>query len=155
NAMAADGKAIVKRLDVLKDEAAQFRNRWDIMAPYFALSRYGITSKVSPGQKLNPYVWDSTSQMAAELMAQFVWSHIASPAQKWGFMRMRDESKRDNDPINEWLEESGDRMLAEFARSKFYSEGVEACIDWTGFGTGDLTCEEAPMPAHKFVPGFR
>lgn len=153
--MAADGKAILKRYTTLKDNAQNFRTRWDIMAPYMALSRAGITTKLAPGQKLNPYVWDSTTQFAAELMAQFVWSHIANPAQKWAYMRMRNPAKRGNDAINEWLEESRDRMLAAFSASKFYAEGTEACIDWTAFGTGSMTLEEAPQESHKTVSGFR
>lgn len=153
--MAADGKTIVKRYHDLKDEAGTFRVRWELMAPYLALSRVGIVTKYAPGQKLNPYVFDSTSLMAAELLAQFIWGHIANPAQLWGSMRMRNPTLRDDDAINEWLEDSRDRMLAAFARSMFYAEGVETCIDWSGFGTGFLTIEEVPQAVQRTAKGFR
>ena len=153
--MAAKGEDVIKRYHSLKDLASNFRTRWDVMAPYLSLSRCGITTKLSPGQKLNPYVWDSTSNMALELMAQFIWGHIANPAQKWGFMQMRNPAKRESDAINEWLEECRDRMLAAFAASKFYAEGTETCVDWAGFGTGDMTIEEAPQAPQKTIHGFR
>src|SRR5687767_6527597 len=123
--MAADGVSILKRYQGMVDRQANNRARWEVMAPFLALSRAGIQTKYEPGSKLNPNVWDSTSQMAAELMAQFVWGHIANPSQKWGSMRMKNPAMREHDEINEWLEESRDRMLGQFAASMFYAEGAE------------------------------
>lgn len=153
--MAADGKSLITRYETLKNEAGLFRTRWEFMAPYLAHSRVGIVIKYAPGSKLNPNVYDSTSEMAAELMAQFIAGQILNPAQVWGSMRMRDPSQRESDAINEWLEESTHRMLAQFADSMFYAEAPETLIDWGGFGTGYLTCEELPQAVNRHKTGFR
>jgi len=153
--MPANGKALIDRYDKLVQAASTHRTRWEAMAPYLSLSRVGITTKFEPGQKLNPYVWDSTSLMASELMAQFVASNTISPAQQWFSLRMRNLNLRGNDAINEWLEESRDRMLAQFSRSMFYGEGVESLIDWGGFGTGFLLVEELPPSINRRTEGFR
>jgi hypothetical protein len=37
----------------------------------------------------------------------------------------------------------------------FYAEGPESMIDYGGFGTGFLLCEEAPQPVNRTQRGFR
>lgn len=153
--MPADGPAIVKRFKQLTDNAAQFRTRWEKMAPFIAPSRVGITSQRSPGQKQTTGVYDSTMMSAAELMAMFVAGHLINPANRWGGMRMQNPAFREDDEIQEWLEESTDRMMASLAASAFYGESQETTVDWGGFGTGCLVADEAPQPVNRTIRGFR
>lgn len=142
--MAADPKQLLTRYDQLRNNALTHFSICDEMAPFIAPSRVGITSQRSPGQRQNREVFDSTSLMAAELLAMFIASYTMNPAQQWGSNRMRNPAFRNDDAINEWLEESRDRELADFSNSLFYAEGPEAMIDWSGFGTGCLLADEIP-----------
>lgn len=153
--MPQHGPDIIKRYDRLVNEAQNHRQRAEEMAPYIAPSRVGITSSRSPGQKLNPNTFDSTGLMAAELMAMFVSGSIMNPGQQWGSHSMRDPRLRQDDAVQEWLEECRDRMLREFAASMFYAEASESLIDWGGFGTGFCLLEEQPVASHVSRPGFR
>jgi head-to-tail connecting protein len=150
-----DGKAEKKRYQALLGDAHNHRAQWDIMAPFIAPSRVGVLTQYADGEKQTRGVTDSTSMMAAELMSFFVAGHTINPSQKWGGMTMPHPNGRDNDAIQEWLDESGDRMLRAFANSLFYAEGPESLIDWGGFGTGFLLGEEAPAASNKTQRGFR
>ena len=153
--MAADPKALCTRAERLMSEATTHFKHCDELAPLIAPSRMGILSKRTPGDKQSREVYDSTSMMAAELLAQFVGGYTFNPAQLWGTMRMRHPRPGAEDAINEWLEECRDRQLAQYGASMFYAEGVESLIDWCGFGTGYLTREERPQPVNRTLHGFR
>jgi hypothetical protein len=153
--MPADPTQICARLDRLKAAASTHFKVCDEMAKYIAPSRVGITSTRAVGDKQTRDVFDSTSTMAAELMAQFVASYTINPSQQWGTMKKKHPRQRSQDAINEWLEECRDRMFQQWSNSMFYAEGVEAKIDWCGFGTGFLFREERPQPVNQTLTGFR
>lgn len=153
--MPADGAAIIAHYNRLRDDAHAHFSLCEKMAPYVAPSRVGVLTAFSPGESQTREVYDSTSMMAAELMAQFIAGHVINPSQQWGSMTMRHPAVRGSDDTQEWLEESRDRQLRAFAASSFYSEGPEALIDWGGFGTGLVLAEEAPFERHKRREGFR
>lgn len=152
--MAADGPARVKLYLSRKDRRANFDRRWEQMAPFLAPSRVGITSQRTPGVKQTQGVTDSTTLMAAELMAMFVAGHIINPSQQWGGMRLG-SGNRPSDAVQEWLEDCRDRMLAAFSDSMFYGEAPESLIDHGGFGTGCLGLEEMPELSYERKAGFR
>lgn len=153
--MAADAKALLQRFKDLKGAAWNHQDRWERQAPFIAPSRMGIITKYMDGQKLSRGVYDSTTMMAAELMAMFIAGHIINPSQQWGSMTMAHPPESGSDAIQEWLEECRDRQLAAFAASLFYAEGPESLIDYGGFGTGFLMCEEAPESTNLRQRGFR
>ncbi len=154
--MPIDGKAAVKRYDDLRNAAGNHFQLCEQMAKFIAPSRVGIVNKYSPGQQQNRGVFDSTSLMSAELMAQFIASYTMNPAQQWGSMRMRNPAFRDDDEVNEWLDETRDRMLGMFSGSMFYAEAPESMVDWVGFGTNFLLAEELPFgTARAPKNGFR
>ena len=153
--MPANGPDIVKRNECLKNERFNYDDRWEAMAPFIAPSRKGIITRFTPGEKQTQGVYDSTSMMAAELMAHFMAGHIINPAQQWATMKMRQPQFNEVDEVREWLEETRDRMLRRFASSSFYAEGPESLIDYGGFGTGALLTEEMPQPSNGVIQGFR
>lgn len=153
--MPADGVALCKRYERLKNDAATHFKHCEELAPFIAPSRVGVTAPRQPGERQNSTVYDSTTMLAAELCAQFVAGHTINPAQLWGTMRMRHPRQRAQDSINEWLEECRDRQLGEYSNSLFYAEGVESMVDWVGFGTGYLLREERPQAVHRTKNGFR
>lgn len=153
--MPADGKTLIARYDRLKQDAATHFKHCDELAPFIAPSRVGVTAPRQPGERQNSTVFDSTTMLAAELMAQFVAGYTINPSQRWGSMTMEVPPPHGSDAISEWLEECRDRMLGHLANSMFYAEAVESMIDWGGFGTGYLVREERPQPQNATVKGFR
>lgn len=153
--MPADGVLIVKRYQKKKAERSNFDSRWERMAPYLAPSRVGITGARSPGTKQTTGVYDSTTMLAAEMMAHFIAGHIINPGQRWQRYEMEDPDANKVDEVREWTEECSDRYLKRVGASMFYAEAPEALIDYAGFGTGFLLCEEAPQPVNRVIKGFR
>lgn len=150
--MAANGREIIQRYDKLNDEAGNHRDEWERMAPYIAPSRKGMYGR-TPGEKQTGGVYDSTSMMAAELMAMFIVGHINNPSQLWQNWEMEDPNA--GDQTREWLEECRDLTLKRLSKSLFYAESTETFVDYGGFGTGFLMCEEAPQPVNQTIRGFR
>src|SRR3990167_1929943 len=153
--MPADGKEIVTRYERMKQERSNFDARWEEMAPFIAPSRTGITSRTSPGEKQSRNVYDSTTMLAAEMMAMFIAGHIINPSQQWFGLRMKDRRVGAEDSVMEWLEECRDTMLSDLSSSMFYAEGPESLIDYGGFGNGFLLIEEVPQPGNLTKRGFR
>jgi Bacteriophage head to tail connecting protein len=154
--LAADGKAVMKRYEALRNSYATHFKLCDDMAPYFAPSRVGIGSQRTPGQSQVRSVTDSSGMAAAELMAQFIASNSINPSQQWGSMKLKpDDSTEVDDEAQEWFEDSRDRMLDDFAESMFYAEAPECLLDWGAFGTGCLITDEAPQPIHRSRAGWR
>lgn len=154
--MPANGKVICARYDRLKDAAQNHFQFCEQMAPYISPSRVGILSQRAPGTRQNRQVFDSTSLMCNELMAQFISSYAMNPAQQWASHRMRNPVFRDDDKVNEWIEECRDRQLGILSDSTFYAEGPESMVDWSGFGTNYLLAEELPAGTVKAPKrGFR
>lgn len=152
--MPADGAALVKRYNTLKNERHNFDDRWETMAPYLAPSRQGIITQYSPGEKQTRNVYDSTMMMAAEVMAMFMAGNVINPAQQWLSWRPHDPLAN-TDNSREFCEECRDRFLKRLSASPFYAEGPESLIDYGGFGTGFLLIEEAPQPSNRTLNGFR
>lgn len=150
-----DPKDLCKRLEVMKNDAANHREHWERMAPYVCPSRRGIIAQWTPGTPQTRQVYDSTTLMAAELMSQFMASNTIDPSQQWMSWEPDDPEIAKDDEAREWCEESRDRYLTALANSQFYSEGVEALMDYGGFGTGFLLNEEAPQPSNITKNGFR
>lgn len=152
--MPADGTKRIKLYESRVQARGPNDQRWERMAPYIAPSRVGISGASALG---NRDVYDSTTLMAGELMAQFIAGQIINPGQTWFQYTPYQplDSKKDNDAIIEWCEECRDRTLRRHATSFFYAEGTEALIDFVGFGTGVLFCEEAPQPINTTLRGFR
>lgn len=153
--MAVDGTVVSKRHEKLVAEYQPHGDRHEKMAPFIAPSRVGITSGIAQGDKQTHGVYDSTSMMAAELMAHFIAGNVFNPGQLWLSWAMRRDVDKKLDSVEEWLEENRDLTLKRAAASAFYSEGPEALIDWGGFGTGCLLIEENPQPVNTIIKGFR
>jgi len=153
--MPADGPALLKRYDRLKSEASTHFTQCERMAPYVCPSRVGILGARTMGDSQVHQVTDSTTLMAAELMAQFIAGQVMNPAQQWGSMALWHPNPSARDAIAEWNEDCRDRMMQAYASSAFYGEGPETLTDWGGFGTGCLVLEEAPPPQNSRKAGFR
>lgn len=156
--MPANGKDVIKTFERLWQNAQPHFERCDRMAPFIAPSRVGILTEYSSGDKQTGGVYDSTGLLAAELCSHFIAGLLFNPGQRWvdySVPPQENISEDELNEINEWCQDSRDRTLRGAADSPFYSEGAETLIDWVGFGTGFLMCEEKPQPTNLTLHGFR
>lgn len=162
--MAADGERIIKEYNVDVSQRAPHMNRWERMAPFLAPSRVGMIGTTFPGQDQQRNVYDSTTLLAAELMAQFLAGQVMNPTQRWMEYDPATGDTPDaigagdsteDDEAKEWAEEARDRTLKRVASSMFYGEATEVLTDYVGFGTGLIIGEEAPQPINETKRGFR
>lgn len=152
--MPANAAQLIKDYNTNVSQRGVHLHRWERMAPYLAPSRVGMTGYV-PGQDQSRGVYDSTTLLAAELMAQFLAGQIMNPTQRWISYAPEDAVAAQDDQAKEWAEESRDRTLRRLAASLFYAEGTECLTDFVGFGTGLMIGEESPQPINETKRGFR
>lgn len=152
--MAANGKEIANDYDLMVRQRAPNLPRWERMAPYIAPSRVGMQGVVV-GQSQQVNVYDSTTMLAAELMAQFLAGQVINPTQRWLEYKPDDPKAAEDDQAKEWCEECRDRTLRRLSQSMFYGETTEVLTDYVGFGTGLLIGEEKPQPVNETIKGFR
>jgi len=153
--MPAHGGELINRYNKLVAERAPFVARWERMAPLMAPSRTSSVMDLSPGAIQTRGMYDSTTLHAAELHAMFISGQVINPSQRWFGYAMRDARVQKSDAVREWLEEIRDITLRNLAASNFYAEAPESLVDWGGFGTGLLLCEERSQPINRVVNGFR
>lgn len=151
----ADAKELLKRMENMRNAASNHRENWERYAPYLAPSRRGIISQWTPGTSQTRNVYDSTTLMCAEYMSNFMAENTINPAQQWMGWEPADPALVDDYDAMAWCEESRDRYLKALNNSSFYSEGVEALLDYGAFGTGFLIQEEAPQTVNRIKSGFR
>src|SRR3990172_5348091 len=151
------GPEIMKRYERLKNDRANFDSRCERMAPFVSPSRAGVISIRAPGESQSQDVFDSTAIHANDILAKFISGSITNAASKWFSLRMREDELNEQDEIREWLDETRDRMHAALNRSNFYSDVFEMYLDYGGFGTGSLFCQETPLSvnAQRANTGFR
>lgn len=144
--MPVDGAEIIKRYDQLKSKRMNFDSRWETMAKFICPTRYGIQQpQTVQGQSVQREVYDSTAIFANDILANFLSGKIINPTDKWLGFKAGRADLNDLDEIKEWMEETRDRQLSEYARSNFYVEGPEGIKDLTGFGTTSVYGGERMM----------
>ena len=153
----ANGQERKRLFDRRKNRQANFRSRWEMMAPYVSPTRFGITSgdqNRADGQSMgNRY--DSTGMFAADILSNFITGEIINPAEQWGKNVHGNPELRSDDEVKEWLDECTERQLRDFSRSNFYTEAPEAISDVVGFGTGQLFFAEKAFDKARPQQGWR
>ena len=153
-----DGSKIVNRYDTLKGNLGAFPNRWDILAKYFAPTRYGVTqgSHVTVGLNVTREIYDSTGHYAGDVFGNFLADKIINRANKWFGAGAKNPAIRSNDEVKEWFEECVDRQLDDYAASNFYTQATEMIKDYGVFATGSLFGAERPyLPTDPPKFGYR
>lgn len=118
----------------------QERAIWEEVARYCLPNKAGVeVANKNPSSEVGTRthkVWDSTAPEALDDLAKFLSAALTPSASEWVKLEFRDDSVREINENNEWLERCTDRMLAEINRSNFDSALGEVFQDIPAFGVG-------------------
>lgn len=154
----ANGKRVVERHTKLRSQLNNFLPRWELIAKYFAPTRFGVMqgNAITVGANIIGDVFDSTGPYAADLFGNFLSGKIINPSEKWCGITAEDPIAQKDDEVREWCEESRDRLLADYAKSNFYTAGTETIKDYGVFANGSMFGGERPyLPTDLPRFGYR
>lgn len=100
-----------------------------------------IVRKRSRGEKRMEFIYDGTALQAVDLLSASLHGMLTSGSTPWFHLNMKDVDISRDDDVQEWLEDSSNRMIQAFNQSNFETEVHEMYVDLVVFGTGCMFIE--------------
>ena len=141
--MSMSPEQIVKRLNVLISERANWESYWQDVANVFMPRKAFITRPRVFGEQLDfTRIFDSSPIRALNTMASGFHSWLTNPASKWFALEMAERELMEIKEVKIWLEDVGEEISFTLNNSNFDETIQEFYIDAGGFGTGNIFIEE-------------
>ena len=129
------------RFDALKGgERGNWEEHWQQIAQVIAPRKSDMTGMVTPGERKNLQVYDSTGIQANELLAAGLHGLATNPATRWFGVRVLDDELMKIEAVKEYLSDTEARMFREMhAPGASISTHIHECyLDGGAFGTAVL-----------------
>ena len=142
--------SILKRLDVLKSERANYESLWQDLGHYVLPRKAYITKNRTPGEKYSYDVYDSTAIQSNLVLSAGLHSYLTNPASKWFTLMPQDSRIVDDAGVKTWLVDTENLVYDTLNGSNFSQQIHELYLDLGCFGTGCLYEEEDPQDIIRF-----
>ncbi len=156
--MPADASQIVKRYERLVARRKNFDRLWDEVAEFVLPHRGRISQEdqaaLSPGEKQTTRLFDATGAEANRLLAASMQGSLTSSAVPWFHLKTRREDINQIKRVQDWLEDTEQRMYLAYRQSNLYAETVEVYLDLGAFGTGCMFIGEREPDGPEPFGGF-
>ena len=156
--MPADAAQIVTRyqrlltrranFDLLVDEVAEF-----VLPHRGSIRRRELSAQV-PGEKQTTRLFDATGAEANRLLAASMQGSLTSSAIPWFHLKTREDYLNKIKRVQDWLEDTEQRLYLAFRQSNYYAETVEVYLDLGAFGTGCMYIGEREPMGEAVFGGF-
>jgi hypothetical protein len=141
--MSLSAEQIVKRVDVLMSNRANWENYWQDIANIFMPRKAYITRPAVSGEHMDfSRVFDSTPIRALNTMASGFHSWLTNPASKWFALEMAERGLMDIKEVKVWLEDAAAEIFFTLNNANADETLQEFYIDSGGFGTGNIFIQE-------------
>ena len=134
-------KELVARFDYIKGRRDNWDTHYQDLADYMLPRKADIVRKRSRGEKRMELIYDGTALQAVDLLSASLHGMLTSGATPWFHLDMKDANVGRDDEVQEWLEDSSQRMIRAFNQSNFETEVHEMYVDLVVFGTGCMFIE--------------
>jgi hypothetical protein len=133
---------VIARFEVLKTNRTNWESHWQECADFFLPNRNDVTTTITPGQKRNLQLLDSTGVNSNELLAGALHGMLTSPTSLWFSLTTGIPEIDRLDDVREWLAKHTLKMHNVLNNSNFQTEVHQYYLDLTGINTACLTTEE-------------
>lgn len=141
--MSMSPEQIVKRLNTLMGERANWESYWQDIANVFMPRKAYITSQRVFGSHMDySRVFDSSPIRALNTMTSGFHSWLTNPASKWFQLEMTERNLMEVKAVKVWLEDVEEEIFSTLNNSNADETLQEFYIDAGGFGTGNIFIEE-------------
>lgn len=139
--MGDEYERMMRRISAAKSNKLLWRSLHDECYSYF-LPQKNLYDEVSPGQKKDRKVFDSTAEDALADYASRMEAQLVPPGRHWMILEAGTDVKEDEaERINPILEKITEIVFNHITSSNFSSQINEAFLD-LGISTGAIICEE-------------
>lgn len=134
-------KSLISRFDYIKGRRDNWDTHYQELADYMLPRKADIVRKRSRGEKRMEFIYDGTALQAVDLLSASLHGMLTSGSTPWFHLNMKDVDISRDDDVQEWLEDSSNRMIQAFNQSNFETEVHEMYVDLVVFGTGCMFIE--------------
>lgn len=134
-------KSVVARFEYIKGRRDNWNTHYQELADYMLPRKADIVRKRSRGEKRMEQIYDGTALQSVDLLSASLHGMLTSGATPWFHLDMKDSAVGRDDDVQEWLEDSSQRMIRAFNQSNFETEVHEMYVDLVVFGTGCMFIE--------------
>ena len=134
-------KAVIKRFEALEGQRENWQNHFQELADYMLPRKADIVRKRTKGEKRMEQIFDGTALQAVDLLSASLHGMLTSGASAWFHLAMKDQTVGRDAEVQDWLEDTSNRMLRAFNTSNFETEIHEMYVDLVVFGTGCMFVE--------------
>lgn len=140
--MAVKVEAIIKKVDRLKADRANWEVYWQDLANFCLPRKAWITSKRTPGEQLRfDRLFDSEAVRDLQTMAAGFNSHLTNPSSRWFSLASKDRRLMKSQNVKLWFKHVEDEIFSTLNTSNFDSTLQEFYLDTGCFGTGTILQE--------------
>ena len=136
-----DIKAIIARFSNLEGQRENWQNHFQELADYMLPRKADIVRKRTRGEKRMEQIFDGTALQSVDLLSASLHGMLTSGATPWFHLAMKDQDIGRDAEVEEWLEDTSQRMIRAFNQSNFETEIHEMYVDLVVFGTGCMFVE--------------
>ena len=129
---------IIERYNELKTERGTIESHWQEVMKYTLPRKAYITRVKTPGQKIDPDIYDSTAIQANVILAAGLHGYLTNPATKWFAIRTQNRELMKQKEIKVYLKDAEDKMHDAIASSNFGQQVHEVYLDLGSIGTACL-----------------
>lgn len=132
----ADCRAMLRRLEALRNERATFVPHWRDLSEYVLprQARFFVTDR-NKGNRRTDKIHDNTATLAARTLASGMMGGLTSPSRPWFNLRTHDQRLNELQSVKVWLSAVRDRMNEAFLSSNLYTTLPMVYGDLGVFGT--------------------
>lgn len=129
-------KRVIEDFERVKGDRQTWESLWQEIAE-LVLPRRDFVEQRSKGEPRHNRVFDSTAIRSNSQLASGLESFLVNPRTKWFELRTGDDELDQRGPVQQWLQDVRDKILAHFAsrESNFYPSVHEGFQDISAFGT--------------------
>ena len=134
-------KSLISRFEHVKGRRDNWDTHFQELADYMLPRKADIVRKRSRGEKRMELIFDGTALQAVDLLSASLHGMLTSGATPWFHLDMKSATVGRDDDVQEWLEDTSQRMIRAFNQSNFETEVHEMYVDLVVFGTGCMFVE--------------
>ncbi|MDR1397389.1 MAG: head-tail connector protein [Desulfarculales bacterium] len=138
-------KKYKKRLENMRAEYRKQEKHWKDLAAYFmpvSYLRKALFGRPQTDSKDNPYIYDLTGRVSLRVFSSGLHGGLTSPSRPWFGLGLTDEAWRDDTEVEQWLNDTQNRISGELHRSNFYDQIHLLYSELGCFGVGVMMLEE-------------
>ncbi|MCI0656674.1 MAG: portal protein, partial [Acidobacteria bacterium] len=136
-------KELISRYNRMKADRGNWESVWQDIADNLLGRRDFITER-TPGEQRQQRIFDTTAQLAAELLSAALHALLTNPSSQWFALRPANEALLDDPEVMQWSYEAERVMRDVFESPKtgFATAMHEVYVDMPVFGTAGLWVED-------------